>query len=135
MLDDERKALSQVRLVHASECLSSAKTLLGSGDYKGAANRSYYAIFHAMRAVLALDDIDMKKHSGIISEFRRRYIKTGVFESDLSGIISELFDVRSNSDYDDFFIISKAEVEDQVKGAEKFFAASSAYLESVWAGL
>ncbi|MBQ8532730.1 MAG: HEPN domain-containing protein [Clostridia bacterium] len=47
-------------------------------SYKSAANRSYYAIFHAMRSVLAFDDIDMKHHSGIISEFRRLYIKTNV---------------------------------------------------------
>ena len=41
-------------------------------------HRSYYAIFHAMRAVLALDGIDMKRHSGVMSEFRRLYIKTGI---------------------------------------------------------
>ena len=39
--------------------------------YRSAANRAYYAIFHAMRAVLALDGVDMKHHSGIISEFRK----------------------------------------------------------------
>ena len=72
-------------------------------NYKSAANRSYYAVFHAMRAVLAFDEIDMKHHSGIISEFRRRYIKTGIFETRMSEIISVLFDVRTDSDYDDFF--------------------------------
>ena len=56
--------------------------------YRSAANRAYYAIFHAMRAVLALDGVDMKHHSGIISEFRKRYIKTGVFDASLSGLIS-----------------------------------------------
>ena len=77
----ERKALSQARLEHAVECLSAARNLLETGNYKSAANRSYYAVFHAMRAVLAFDEIDMKHHSGIISEFRRRYIKTGIFET------------------------------------------------------
>ena len=52
-----------------------------------------------MRAVLALDGVDMKHHSGIISEFRKRYIKTGVFDASLSGLISELSDVREGSDY------------------------------------
>ena len=54
------------------------ESLLRDDDCKGAANRSYYAIFHAMRAVLALDGIDMKRHSGVMSEFRRLYIKTGI---------------------------------------------------------
>ena len=62
-----------------------------------------------MRAVLALDGVDMKHHSGIISEFRKRYIKTGVMDASLSGLISELSDVREGSDYNDFFIVSKAD--------------------------
>ena len=52
---EERKSLSQVRYDHALECLDAAKSLLENGNYKSAANRSYYAIFHAMRAVLAAE--------------------------------------------------------------------------------
>ena len=80
MQEHERKALSQARLEHAVECLSAARNLLETGNYKSAANRSYYAVFHAMRAVLAFDEIDMKRHSGVISEFRRRYIKTEILK-------------------------------------------------------
>ena len=71
---DEVKALSNVRFEHAKEYLTTAHNVLELGDYKSAANRSYYAIFHAMRAVLAFDGIGMRHHSGIISEFRRLYI-------------------------------------------------------------
>ena len=35
----ERKALSQARLEHAVECLSAARNLLETGNYKSAANR------------------------------------------------------------------------------------------------
>lgn len=115
MLFEDLRQLSAVRYEHASECLSAAKNLLKSGNYKSAANRAYYAVFHAMRAVLAYDEIDMKKHSGLIAEFRRLYIKTGVFNNQMSKIISELFDIRTESDYDDFFIISKEDVLVQIK--------------------
>lgn len=125
---EEKKALSDVRLEHAEECLSAAKNLLMSDNYKSAVNRSYYAVFHAMRAVLAFDEIDMKHHSGIISEFRKRYIKTGVFDTSLSEIISLLFDIRTDSDYDDFFVISKEEVSEQIKNSEIFIAAVREYL-------
>lgn len=67
-----------------------------------------------MRSVLAFDDIDMKHYSGIISEFRRLYIKTEIFEAKLSHIISILFNIRADSDYDDFFVISKEEVVEQI---------------------
>lgn len=127
---EEKKALSSVRLEHAEECLAAAKSLLASGNYKSAANRSYYTVFHSMRAVLAYDEIDMKKHSGIIAEFRRLYIKTGIFSSDLSKIISVLFDIRTESDYDDFFIISKEEVVEQVSNAQYFFDKITEYLKA-----
>ena len=71
--------LSKVRLEHAKDSLLDAQEALKSERYKNAANRSYYAIFHAMRAVLALDGIDRKKHSGVISDFRKLYIKTNIF--------------------------------------------------------
>ena len=127
---DEQKSLSNARFEHAIECLEAAKSLLESKSYKSAANRSYYAIFHAMRSLLAFDDIDMKHHSGIISEFRRLYIKTEIFDTKLSHIISVLFSIRTDSDYDDFFIISKDEVIEQIKNAEFFLNKISEYLNT-----
>lgn len=63
MQTEERKALSSVRLDTAQDCLDTAKAMLSLEKYKGAANRCYYAVFHAMRAVPALDEIDMKHHN------------------------------------------------------------------------
>ena len=45
----ERKALSQARLEHAVECLSAARNLLETGNYKSAANRSASGHFPALR--------------------------------------------------------------------------------------
>ena len=70
----------------------------------------------------------MKHHSGIISEFRKRYIKTGVFSANLSGIISELSSVREGSDYNDFFIVSKVDTIQQVQDAESFLSEIQSYL-------
>ena len=102
--------------------------LIEIGDYKAAANRSYYAAFSAMRAVLALDGLDFRKHSGVIAAFRKSYIKTGVFDARLSHIIDALKDVRQSSDYDDFYLISKEEVSEQVDDAAYFVAQIESYL-------
>ncbi len=67
MQADEIRALSGRRMGQAEQCVESAKLLLSIHDLKGAANRSYYGIFHAIRAVLALDGKDFAKHSGVIS--------------------------------------------------------------------
>lgn len=128
MEPEHKIALSVRRLEIAEERLKTAKHNLEFGDYKAAANRLYYAIFSAMRAVLALDGFDSKKHSGIISEFRRKYIKNNIFAPEMSDIIGELEIIRENSDYDDFYIISKEDVIKQSINAEFFVCQVKAYL-------
>lgn len=54
MLDD----LVQYRIDIAKEKLKSAKILLEAGQYKDSIGRSYYALFSAVRAVLAKDQVD-----------------------------------------------------------------------------
>ncbi len=129
MQDNEKFILSQARFEHAEECLVAAKNLMENGHLKSSANRAYYAVFHAMRSVLAFDEIDMKHHSGIISEFRRLYIKSGIFSVEMSQIISVLFDVRTDSDYDDFFDIAPDELQEYVRKSEYFLSEINAYLQ------
>ena len=64
--------LSKYRLQSAEENLVASKTLLNAEQYKSSVNRSYYALFHALRAVTALDGFDSSKHSGIIAFFNRK---------------------------------------------------------------
>lgn len=127
-MDCDSKALSKYRFDQAIQCIDSAKLLSRAGDYRGAANRSYYAIFHAMRSVLAFEGVDFSKHSGVSAYFRKTYIKTGIFDVEMSDIINMAFETRSDSDYDDFYVISKSEVDEQIENAEKFCAAVHEYL-------
>jgi uncharacterized protein (UPF0332 family) len=126
---ENRREISRVRLAQAEECLADAKLLLERESYRGAANRSYYAAFHAMRAVLAYDGIDRKHHSGVSAEFRRLYIRTGIFDREMSEIIRSLFDLRTDSDYDDFFILSKEDVTEQVDNAGLFLERVKRFLK------
>ena len=129
MEHDYKIELSKRRLEIAHERLTTAKAMLELGDYKASANRLYYAIFSAMRAVLALDGFDSKKHSGIIARFRQSYIKTGTFSTEMSKIIDDLEVIREDSDYDDFYIISKEDVMLQYQRAEFFVSEVERYLQ------
>ena len=70
-----QKDYARYRLNKSKEDLEAAKLLLDNGNYRIANNRAYYSIFHALRAMLVLDNFDSSKHSGVIAEFRRRYGK------------------------------------------------------------
>ena len=128
-MNDTLRALSWYRMEQAKRCIRSAKVLADDEDYKGAANRSYYAIFHCMRAVLALEGKDFSKHSGVSAYFRKEYIKTGIFAVELSDMIKEAFDIRSDSDYDDYYLISRQEVLEQIENAEFFYQQVEKYLK------
>ena len=117
---EHTKDMSTYRFEQAAQCLQSAKALVGLDDYKGAANRSYYAVFHAMRSVMALDNVDFGNHGQVIGYFRREYIKTEIFPKEISRTIDTLFKVRNKCDYDDFYVISKEDVDNQLKSAEYF---------------
>lgn len=51
-----RKDLALYRLQTARSDLKSARILLAAEEYKGANNRAYYAIFHAINAIHALSE-------------------------------------------------------------------------------
>lgn len=116
--DEMQKNLSQYRMQRAEEDLDAAILLFRERKFRIANNRAYYAIFHSLRAVLILDGFDSGKHSGIIAEFRRRYIKDGTFPSELSKMIGSAFTIRNASDYDDMFIASARETEEQINNAQ-----------------
>jgi uncharacterized protein (UPF0332 family) len=121
--------LSKYRLERANEDLAAGENALKNGDFRVCANRAYYAIFHAIRALLILDGLDFKKHSAVIAHFRMKYIKTGVFTAEFSKIVGRAFEICTESDYEDFFIISKEDVEKQLSDANKFINEIEKYLK------
>ena len=131
MLDETLQASVNIRLEKARECLKDAERNLNDNAYAVAANRSYYCIYHAIRSVLITIGVEYKSHSGNISEFRRNFIKTGIFSVEFSDIIGSAFEVRNDSDYEDFYVISKEEVAEQTKNARIFLTAVEEYIKTL----
>lgn len=132
MLDKSLKeSISKYRLEKAEEMLADAELLFGQQRYASSNNRAYYAVFNAMRAVLALDAVEFKKHSGNIQYFLKEYVKTGVFDTEASEIILASSKARNDSDYDDFYEPDEEEARQQIDGARKFLEQVSTYLETL----
>ncbi|EOS69910.1 hypothetical protein C818_02148 [Lachnospiraceae bacterium MD308] len=125
------KALSKYRFERCFEELENSKILLDSGKFKLSLNRSYYSIFHAMRAVNVLDDFDSSKHSGVIAHFNQFHVKEGHFPKEASKIIRTASEMREHADYEDFFVASRQEAEEQFLKAEKFHNLVQDYLETM----
>lgn len=99
-----------------------------NGLLKDSINRSYYACFYAIKAVLALEEIDFKRHKDAIGYFNKSYVATEKFPRELGRKIGMLKQLREKSDYDDFFIAGKEEAELQIETAELIIAAVKSFV-------
>lgn len=120
--------LAEYRLTRAKEMLSASKGNLEIGQYKTSLNRSYYAVFHAMRSANALKGFDSSKHSGVIAFFTKEYLKTEILDRKLAVIIKDSSLCREKSDYDDFYVAGKTEAEEQLKNEEYFVQEVEKYV-------
>ena len=126
--EERKREYASYRLARAKEEYETAVILYQTGHFRAANNRAYYSIFHAMRAVLAFDGYDSKKHSGIIGVFRKEYIKSGIFDVAMSDIIGSASEIRNASDYDDLFIADKTETAEQIENAKIFLEEVGKYV-------
>lgn len=84
-----KKDLALYRLQTARSDLKSAKILLAAEEYKGANNRAYYAIFHAINAVHAVGGKAYNRHKDAIANFNKDYVKTEIFPREMGRKIGE----------------------------------------------
>lgn len=115
------KDLVLYRLETSKSDIRAARALFEIEEYKGANNRAYYAIFHAILAVHALDKKAYKRHKDAIANFNKDYVSTNIFPRDIGRKISKAEEIRHASDYDDFYIATKKEAEKQIMIAEELY--------------
>jgi uncharacterized protein (UPF0332 family) len=122
--EQERKALSLARLKRSKQHLKSARDLLRNDDFADSVSRSYYAIFQAARALLALEGADSRKHSGVISLFNLRIVKPGRVDKRLGVIMKDARRSREMADYTELAEFSREDAEAQIVDAEFFYSTS-----------
>ena len=128
MIEDSTD-LAQYRLQKANDHLKSAEILLNAGMYNDSLGRSYYAMFNAARALLALKELDSKKHSGVISLFNQHFVKTGIIDRMAGRDLNKARVRRESSDYADFYLVSKEDSFNQLEMAKRFIKTIKSALE------
>lgn len=117
------------RFDNAKERLKSAKILLDSGQLRDSVSRSYYCILFTLRAVLAKDGKDFKKHAGVLSYFNQCYFKTKVLDTKYADYVNNAFQIRNNCDYNDFYVISAEDAAKQYEQAKEFLIYIEEFLK------
>jgi uncharacterized protein (UPF0332 family) len=129
-MDEKIITLSRFRLEKSKKDLEVAIANYNNNFFSQSLNRSYYSIFHAVRALLTFDKFDSKKHSGIISFFQLNYVKNHKFDSSFSKILINAEKVRVESDYNDFYVASKEDTLNQIANAKLFIEEIEKYIKN-----
>lgn len=127
-MDERQKNLSNYRIAEAEDSLKVAAHCLKEGLYKDSINRSYYAAFYAVKAILALSTVDFKRHKDVMGYFNKEYVAKEIFPREIGRKLGTLQRVREKSDYDDFYIASREKAEEQFQTAELVIGEVKKYL-------
>lgn len=104
------EALAHHRLKSARDVLSEADLLAGGSHYRGALNRLYYGALYAARALLALNEIDSSRHSGVIALFHQHFVRPGIVDAEVTRVFARAFEKRLTTDYGDYVAVTADDV-------------------------
>ena len=128
-MSEKKVDLCIYRMRSAIETLGVSALCLENQHYKDSINRSYYAAFYAVKAVVALDEVDFKRHKDAVAYFNKTYVATDIFSREIGKKLGRLKQERETSDYDDFYIASAADATEQYAAAEFIITEVKQYLD------
>ena len=128
-MSEKKVDLCIYRMRSAIETLGVSALCLENQHYKDSINRSYYAAFYAVKAVLALEEVDFKRHKDAVAYFNKTYVATDIFQREIGKKLGRLKQERETSDYDDFYIASSTDAEEQYAAAELIIVEVKKYLD------
>lgn len=128
-MNENTEALIRLWLEKADETLAAVPVLVREGFYSSAVNRLYYACFYAVTALLLRDGKQFSKHSAVLSEFNRHYVKEGKVDVQWSRFLKDLFQARQESDYLPTINFQEADVQQRLEKAQHFVTVIHELLE------
>lgn len=108
------------RITKAHETLMDAKILASSQRWNSCVNRLYYACFYIVNALLYQNNIQVRTHNGIKSNFFLQFVKPNLVSKELGNLFSNLFDWRQETDYTDFINFDEQTVKPLIEQVESF---------------
>ena len=117
--DDERRIMVGFQMEKANRFLEQAEMVRELKQWDLAANRYYYACFHAVQALFIHNGLASKRHSGMLSQFGLHFIKTGIIEDKLGSFLTRMEQLREKGDYNCIFSVSEEELRTIVEPAHE----------------
>lgn len=110
--EEDRRVMVTLELEKASKTLGQMRYNLQGCEWEMVANRLYYALFHAVSALLISDKHEVETHRGAVNKFRLFYVMEGIFSAEEGRLYSQLQSLRESGDYNCAMDVT----EDDIKG-------------------
>lgn len=124
-------SFSKYRLDRAKQEYEVANLLYRENQLLAANNRAYYSIFYAIKAVLAIEKKDFKRHKDVIAYFNKEYVSTEIFPKKIGRKISQAKSIREDSDYDEEYEPSSETTALQIETAKELIELVEEYLNNL----
>jgi len=129
LTDEERNTLVKYELEKARNTLCEVDALIENNLWNGAANRLYYAVFHAISALLIHDGHQVSTHQGSHALFGLHYIKTEKLPAEFGRLYSQLQTMREESDYNCIYDVTPDELTEKIEPAKRLIDAIAAMID------
>lgn len=94
MTEESRKEIVKLQFEKANRFLKQADRMLEESDFDMAANRYYYACYHAIQGLFIYDGLSCHTHRGLHQMLGQNYVISGKFDSTLAGIFRTMEQLR-----------------------------------------
>ena len=108
--DEERKTMVGLEMEKAHRFLKQAGMMCELEQWDIAANRYYYACFHAVQALFIHNGLSSRRHSGMLTQLGLHIVKTGIIEDRLGAFLTRMEQLREKGDYNCLFEVTKEEL-------------------------
>lgn len=128
--DEERRTMVGLQMEKAYRFMEQAEMVRGLQQWDLAANRYYYACFHAVQALFIYNGLASKTHTGMLSQFGLHFIKTGIIEDRLGAFLTRMEQLREKGDYNCLYSINEEELITIVEPAHELVKVISKLIQN-----
>ena len=126
--EEDRKIMVSLELEKADSTFAEHEGLTENGYWNTLANRLYYALFHAVSALLISDGREVGSHKGAAIRFHQYYVRQGLFTDDEGSFYSQMETLREKADYNCFFKVTEADITARIEPTRKLIEKTKAYI-------
>ena len=115
------KILVGLQMEKAHRFLEQADKMYSMQYWDLAANRYYYACYHAVQALFIANRLPAtKKHSGTVTQFSLHFVKSGRVEPTYGSFLARMMQLRQKADYNCAYDITEKDLVEHVVLSKKF---------------